>query len=236
MMLKIKRLLLISLILSCFFKGDGLFAQKINKFDTNKKRHGVWKKYYSNGRIRYIGKFNHGKEIGTFHFYDIRVSDYPIVIKKFDLTDDTAFVQHFSLGKKLRSEGRIRGRNRIGKWIYYFLNGKLFSEEFYTEGKLEGMLKNYYKNGQILEETEYKNGLKHGMSKNYSDSGVLLEEVLFENGKENGIAKFYDLKGNLKDKGVYKNGEKFGKWEFYMDGEVISEKEKKKLRKFKKKH
>ena len=39
--------------------------------------------------------------------------------------------------------------------IYYFPNGKLFSEEIYVDGKLEGQLKNYFKNGKILESGSY---------------------------------------------------------------------------------
>ena len=42
-------------------------AQKINQFDKNKKRTGIWKKYYSNKRIRYVGRF-----LNTFQEYPPR--------------------------------------------------------------------------------------------------------------------------------------------------------------------
>jgi len=233
-MIKIKRLLLILLVLSPFFKVNILLAQKINQLDVNKKRHGIWKKTHSNGRIRYIGTFNHGKEVGTFKFYDITTSKFPISIKKFDNQTDTVQVFFYTLKNKLRSKGKMIGKRRVGKWIYYFPNGTLFSEEFYINGKLDGTLKNYYKNQKTLEETEYKNGLKNGVSKKYSDKGILIEQVTYIDGKENGEAKYFDLKGSLKEKGKYKNGNRIGKWEYYMDGEIITDKEKKKLNQFKK--
>ena len=36
-------------------------AQKINQFDANKKRTGVWVKYHPNKRIRYTGEFKNGR-------------------------------------------------------------------------------------------------------------------------------------------------------------------------------
>jgi len=55
----------------------------------------------------------------------------------------------------------------------------------------------------------------------------LIEEVTFENGLENGLAKYYELNGKLKEKGVYKNGKRIGKWEFYIDGEMVSDNKRK---------
>ena len=63
-MINIKRLIFISLFFSVFFGNNIVFAQKTNQFDANKKRTGVWKKYYKNKRIRYSGEFKDGKEIG----------------------------------------------------------------------------------------------------------------------------------------------------------------------------
>ncbi len=67
----------------------------------------------------------------------------------------------------------------------------------------------------------------HGVSKKYSDKEVLIEEVLFENGLANGLAKYFELDGNLKERGLYKDGKRFGKWEFYLDGELATDKERK---------
>jgi antitoxin component YwqK of YwqJK toxin-antitoxin module len=206
-------------------------AQKVNQFDENKKRTGVWKKYHSNKRIRYVGKFEKGKEVGIFKHYDIRTSDHPTVIKQFSKVSDSVSVKFFTLNSKLRSEGYMIGKNRVGKWMYYFSNGKLFSEENYINGKLDGDLINYYKNQKITEHSQYKNGVLEGISKKYSDRGILIEEVMFANGKANGKAKYFELNGTIKEEGLYKDGKRVGKWEFYLDGEIASDKEKKEDRK-----
>jgi len=109
--------------------------------------------------------------------------------------------------------------------MYYYKKETIFSEEFYVDGKLEGKVTIYFKtNGKKAEESEYKKGLLHGASKKYSDKEVLIEEVLYENGLANGLAKYYELSGNVKERGVYKDGKRVGKWEFYLDGEIVSDK------------
>lgn len=225
-MLNIKRVFVV-LLLTLFFLPTTK-AQKINQFDANGKRHGVWKKYYSNKRVRYQGKFNHGKEVGVFKFYDVTHSDFPTAIKEFSSDSKSAYVKFYTLKGKLRSEGKMIGREREGKWKYYFPTGKIFSEEFYKSGKLNGEVKNYYANGKLTSEVLYKNGFKNGISKKYANSGILIEEVFYKNDTLTGLAKYFDLKGNIKEKGVYKAGKRFGKWEYYIDGEVVSEKERKK--------
>ena len=222
-MLNIKRVFLVLLVSVVFLPT--VTAQKINQLNEKGKRTGIWKKYYTNKRIRYQGEFKNGKEIGVFKFYDVTHSDFPTAIKEFDANSNTAHVKFYTIKGKLRSEGKMIGRERFGVWKYYFPTGKLFSEEFYKNGKLEGVVKNYYSNGKITSISKYKNGKKHGLFKKYADSGVLLQEVLFVNDQLNGLAKYYDLKGDLKEKGIYKDGKRFGKWEFYIDGEVVSKKD-----------
>lgn len=234
MMINIKRLFFVSAFIAVFFIATNSSAQEINQFDSNKKRTGVWKKYYSNKRIRYIGEFKNGKEIGTFKFYDITTSDYPVATKRFYNDSDSVEVKHFFLDGKLNSLGMMYGKDRVGKWVYYYKDGKILSEEFYVDGKLSGNVKIFYKNGKLTENTEYKNGLKHGVSKKYTDKEVLIEELTFVNGKANGIAKYYEVNGSLKEKGVYEDGKRVGKWEFYIEGEIVSDKEKKATKTLKK--
>ena len=207
-----------------FFFVLGIFSQKINQFDSENRRTGIWKKLYSNQEIRYEGQFKNGKEIGIFKFYEFSNSKQPSIIKNFIEKTDSVKVHFFSSKGILQSKGFFIEKNRVGRWQYFFKDGKIMSEEFYNQGKLEGKLINFYPNGKTTEITEYKNDLKHGISQKYSSDGILIEEVTYENGILNGSAKFYELKGNLKEKGIYKNGKKFGKWEFYIDGEITDEK------------
>jgi len=224
-MINIKRLFVLVVLLLGFYQAEVL-AQKINQLDANGKRTGIWKKNYENGRIRYTGSFVAGKEVGTFKFYRNEAGSVPHIVKEYSVKSDSAFVQFFNPLGKLKAEGNMIGKNRVGVWKYYFTNGKIFSEENYSNGKLEGTLKNYYSNGKLTEESQYKDGLKNGVSKIYTEKGILIEEVIYIAGKLNGEAKYYDLNGKIKQKGLYKNGAKEGKWEFYIDGEITTEKPK----------
>lgn len=234
-MLNIKRLGFVFVFFTCFFTSKDANAQKINQFDANKKRTGVWKKYHPNKRIRYTGQFVNGKEVGVFRFYDISDSRIPTIIKTFSRTSDSVSVAFYNLKGNVKSKGFFIGKKRTGTWKYFFSDGKLMSQEFYVDGKLEGELLNYYPNGKPTEISNYKNGLKNGVSKKYSSDGILIEEVEFRNGKANGLAKYFELNGSLKEKGIYKDGKRQGKWEFYLDGEVAENEEGKKKKTFVKK-
>ena len=205
---------------ACLFTGNEFSAQKINQFDKNKKRTGVWMKYYPNKKIRYKGQFENGKEVGVFKFYDISDSSKPNAIKVFSKTNDSVSVSFFSIKGNLKSKGFFLDKKRVGLWKYFFADGKMMSKEFYVSGNLQGELINYYPNGKPAEISNYRDGLKNGVSQKYSSDGILIEEVAFKNGKANGLAKYFELSGNLKEKGIYKNGKRIGKWEFYLDGEI----------------
>ena len=222
-MINIKRLLFVFAFFTCFFISETIIAQKINQFDVNKKRTGVWQKKYPNNRIRYSGTFKNGKEIGIFKFYANSSSQHPTIIKTYSNNKETVLVEFFKTNGILESKGYFLNKKRVGQWTYYFKDGKIMSEEFYTNGKLEGKMTNFYPNGKEAEISNYRNGLKDGTSKKFSSKGVLIEEVTFRNGKPNGIAKYFELNGNLKEEGMYKDGKREGKWEFYLDGEIASD-------------
>lgn len=223
--------LLSSVILLC---SINVYAQKHNQYNEKGQRTGVWRKYYGNKRLRYIGQFVNGKEVGTFKYYDILSSKHPTAIKKFYKDSDSASVKFYTTDGVLKGEGKMLGKNRVGKWLYYFPSGKIFSEEFYVEGKLEGKVTTYYKDGGVFEIAHYKNGKKNGKMVRYSDDEVLLEEVIYVDGELNGEGKYYDLKGNLKETGIYKDNKRFGKWEFYIGGKLVDKKTKKEANKFNK--
>ena len=196
----------------------------INKMDNNGKRDGVWKKYYSNDRVRYVGQFEHGKEVGVFKYFSASNSDNPIIIKKYHTNDDLADVQFFTPKGTIESKGMMRGKKREGKWLFYHGDGKtVMSEENYKNGKLDGPYRTFYSNGEPTEITAYKDGLQHGNYKKYSIKGFLYQDFNYANGKLNGMATYYSRKtGDLIKKGPYKDDLRVGTWENYVDGELVS--------------
>jgi len=214
------------------------FAQTaINQLDANGERDGVWRKYYSNKRIRYQGKFNHGKEVGVFKYFSAASSDHPVVIKEYNPTNSLAVVSFYSETGFLESKGKMNGKNREGKWLFYHEDGKtVMSEENYINGKLDGEYKTFYKSGKSTEVAFYKNGLLDSVYKKYSIKGHLYQHFTYKAGKLNGKVVYYSRKtGALTTKGAFKNNVRVGTWENYVDGELISTEQPNKKKERKKK-
>ena len=211
------------------FVSSLVSAQEINQLDANGKRHGIWKKNFEKTKVlRYEGEFDHGKEIGTFKFYK-NIDNEPVLTatRTFNETNDLAEVHFFSSKKKLISEGKMRGKTYVGKWIYYHNDSnQIMTEEFYNEnGKLEGERKTYYLSGKLAENAMYKNGVFDGESLWYSEAGQLIRVFNYKNGALNGVSKSYDSKGNIELEGIYKDDLKHGIWKYYENGKLVREKD-----------
>ncbi len=205
------------------------FAQNINQFDANGKRHGIWKKTFDGTKVlRYEGEFLHGKEIGLFKFYkNIKKKAVLTATKQFNKTDNIAYVTFLSSRGKLISEGKMDKKKYIGEWKYYQKrNDNLLTLENYNaKGILEGERFVYYENGQIAEKQFYKNGKLEGKSIWYSEKNIVLKEFIYLNGELHGASKYYNPKGELITEGQYKKGMKHGIWKYYENGELIKEKD-----------
>jgi len=195
--------------------------EKINQFDAQGKRDGVWKKYYKvNNKLRYTGQFNHGKEVGVFKYYDINNDEIPVIIRDFNKNDNSENVSFFSKEGLLQSKGKMMEKLRIGKWIFYHKDGKtIMLEEFYKNGKLNGESKVYYANGKLTEVLHYTNGKLNGNYKRYSIRGFLYQDLTYVNDILNGPATFYNRKtGKILSKGIFKNNKRIGSWKHYENG------------------
>lgn len=208
----------------CLSSHLALAQNGINQVDSEGKRHGVWKKYYNNDRVRYVGRFEHGKEVGVFKFYSASNSDNPVIVKEFNDSNDVALVSFYTPSGALESKGKMRGKEREGKWLFYHPDGKsVMSEENYVNGKLEGVYKTFYPSGEPTEITYYKNGMLDGNYKKYSIKGFLFQDFNYSKGKLNGMATYYSRKtGDLIKKGPFKDDLRVGTWENYVDGELVS--------------
>ena len=198
-------------------------SQDTNLLDSNGERHGYWKKDFKNGRVRYQGTFDHGKEIGVFKFYSRVHSDQPIITKEFNTVDNKAIVKYYKYSGKIESEGAMQGKKRIGKWVYFHTDGKtIMQEEFYENGKLNGSYKTFFNNKKPTIITNYKNDKLSGNYKRYAVTGHLYQDLNYMDGMLNGEAIFYDkLTGEVQKKGTFKNDERVGTWSFNMDGEMV---------------
>lgn len=202
--------------------ANTLVAQEVNKMDDAGKRHGVWKKFYPNTKqLRYEGEFNHGKEVGTFKFYCEDCRDKPTTTKDFKANSDIATVKYFTSKGKLVSEGQMKGKDRIGEWVYFQKKStNIMSKEVYVAGKMDGVQTTYYPNGKVTEEINYTNGVKQGDNLYYSPEGVLLKKLFYHDNELHGPAEYYDANGTITIKGHYKNDKKHGLWQYFKNGKI----------------
>ena len=211
---------LIFLFLICFSSS---FAQETNKSDADGKKHGLWKGVHAESkRPRYEGTFEHGKEVGTFRFFDDTKAGTLIATREFRQDGSVYNIFFNQKGGKV-SEGKLMNKQYEGEWKYYHENSDaVMTLEQYKKGKLAGKRTVFYKNGKLAEETTYVDGIKNGPYKKYAENekSIVLEEVTFVNGKEHGEAIYRNADGTIASKGRYEDGQKKGAWEFYKNGKL----------------
>ena len=201
----------------------------VNQFDGQGDRHGVWKKYFDKTKqLRYEGQFEHGKEIGTFKFYTLNKGTSVLsATKVFNTNNNMAEVKFLSSKGKPISEGQMKGKLYVGKWIYYHNKSKsIMTTEFYNDnGALEGEKLVFYPDGTTAEKANYKEGKLNGTSIWYSKNGKILKEFMYENDELHGVCKYYDASGNLEAEGAYRKDLKHGIWKYYKNGKLVKTKD-----------
>lgn len=208
-----------------FFMSIVSMAQDINKMDANGKRHGQWKGVYEDTKLpRYEGTFEHGKETGTFRFYENSKKSPLAATREFSDKDNSCYTIFYGEKEKKTGEGREVNKIRQGEWKFYHPDGKtIMSIETYKDGKIIGIRKVFFTNGNIAEETAYVNGVKQGAFKKYTEKGLVLEEATYVKDQFHGVATYRNDAGEVVSTGNYKNGKKAGIWKFYKAGKLDKE-------------
>jgi antitoxin component YwqK of YwqJK toxin-antitoxin module len=223
----IKQNIAISIILTLFLTH--VKAQSINQLDANGERHGPWKKTFEKtDQPKYEGKFEHGKEVGLFKFYKLVDGKSKLSATREFLPDsDKINVKFFSSKGKLISEGTMRDKSFIGRWIYYHnkVNSVMTIENYNDNGILEGEKNVFYENGQMAEKSIYVNGEIDGISTWYSPEGIILKEFTYKSGQLDGVSKYYNKDGKMLAEGTYRNDKKHGIWKYYENGVLTEEKD-----------
>ncbi len=185
-------------------ENDQLFTGRLRKdFDTsfsiysynNGELHGL-NVVYSQGKIKEIGHWEHGKQNGLFQLY----TEEGILIdnamfkngERHGLTE-----QYYPTGIK-RISGNFDNGKKIGEWKSFYEDGKLYLYEEYKNNKREGKLQQFYPDGTLQVEEYYKNNFHHGKCMNYFPNGKKSLEGEYIHNKQNGIWLFYYDNGKLK--------------------------------------
>ena len=162
---------------------------------------GSWTYYFVSGGIEQKGRFDKGRFQGLWMWYypngnTWREESY------FNGREDGLFTEYDQAGAVLAKGDYISGE-RDGEWIYQV--GDHSEKGAYVIGLREGDWKYYYKDGQLQYEGYYSQGNPHKKHKYYYPSGVLKEEQYYEMGIRENNWKKYDEEGNLVMTITYRN-------------------------------
>lgn len=94
-----------------------------------------------------------------------------------------SYVEYFENGKK-KTVGSYAYGEKSGKWEYYCNsnNDQICREQFFSDGRLEGVEKYWYDNGKLKSESAYANKRKNGKTKWWYKNGQLSLEADYKNG------------------------------------------------------
>ena len=194
-----------------------------NKLDAKGLRHGIWKGVYEESkRPRYLGTFEHGKEVGVFQFFDDTQKGDVIATREFNSKDNSAYTVFYDQNRNKVSEGKVVNKLFEGEWKYYhYASPAVMTTENYKNGKLEGLRTVYFLSGKVAEQINYVNNLKQGAYKKYTENGIVLEESFFKNNEYDGVSIFRNDSGIVVSKGMFAKGLKTGTWEVLENGKLV---------------
>jgi antitoxin component YwqK of YwqJK toxin-antitoxin module len=198
---------------------------KLNQFDEQGLRHGFWKGVHEESkRPRYEGTFEHGKEVGTFKYFDDTKAGTVIATRDFSKNDGSCYTIFFDQKGNKVSEGVVKNKLFEGQWKYYHQESKdIMTLENYKNGKLNGVRKVFYKSSKLAEEINYSEGKKNGIAKTFAENGKQIDQHQYVNDMFEGIAIYFDGNGKKMYEGNYKNNVKVGIWKFYENDKVVKQ-------------
>ncbi|MBK7288649.1 MAG: toxin-antitoxin system YwqK family antitoxin [Flavobacteriales bacterium] len=216
--------------------------QAINRYDAQHLRQGPWQGYWSNGRLKWEGRFVDDKRQGIFKEYDQQGNLQDLA--KFDqdevLPDATettlldikntyhsngAVASIGSYSKDGKKEGLFRRFDAKGKPTdaSIFRNNVLVSEGEMSEvGAMTGPWTEFYSTGEKRAEGQYKEGKKDGPWTFYHRSSEVEQKGNYLNGLPQSNWKWYYRTGELHREENYRKGKEEGaSVEYEKDGIVI---------------
>jgi len=98
--------------------------------------------------------------------------------KSQDLVRELAYYRH----GKIEFEGEYEDGKRHGHWVYFYPDGKLWSEGYFKRGVSDGPRSTWYENGIKRYEGFYRNGLIAGKWRYYDQKGGMVKEVDYGKG------------------------------------------------------
>ncbi len=200
--------------------SSGMNDTIFNQVDRNGLKQGYWKKYYSNGKLKYYGLFKDDKPAGEMRRYF--ESGNIKALMNFDTVRDYSEIEMFYENGSLAAHGYYSRSEKDSLWIYYsYYEKTLISDETYDNGSKNGLSHKYYSNGNITEKTEWKHDIKNGTWEQYFPDNSIRLKGQYINGKLSGDYFVYYPNGHVQVSGYYREDKRHGKWIFYDENDSV---------------
>jgi len=226
------------------YKSGFIYAEeRINRYDLQGRRIGVWRDLYDDGVLRMEGNWARGMKNGIFTFYN-RKSE----LEKLERYEDDILVideaataildirkEYYSNGK-LKELGTYREGKRQGNFRLYDENGKEIGGQLYDNeillgegiidslGRRIGDWKLYYPNGSLRAKGNYVLGMKDGLWQYFFMNGKSEQTGTYKNDLPTGLWKWYFPSGALHREENYRGGKEDGMAiEYDSSGAIINE-------------
>jgi antitoxin component YwqK of YwqJK toxin-antitoxin module len=215
--------------------------EKLNRTDENGLKQGLWRTFYTNGRIKSEAFYQDDLLTGPFKEYDedgnIKVMlQYAAgaIVEEADTADlDIEVKETFDEQGNLVYSGSYRDTIPVGIHRVYDTSGKvtmgyLFDNEglklgegiITNEGKKEGEWKYFYRNGALRAKGRYANNLETGKWDFLFENGKTEQSGVFKQGKTDGLWQWYYTDGSVKREEEYFEGRAEG---IYVEYDTLGE-------------
>lgn len=138
--------------------------------------------YFEDGSVKSSIPYRFGKENGLCKYYFI------------------------NLPHPLKIEVEMKNGKKHGKFIKYYINGKLDTRCTYRDDLLEGTEETFHIQGYRTSVTNYLHGKKHGLYTLYYPNGEIVEQGSFYEDLFDGDWSYYDDRGVLIGEGKFDKG------------------------------
>jgi uncharacterized protein len=189
----------------------------INTENINRKReglkHGLWKTFYNNEKIKTEENYYYGKKDGYF--------------KEFDKDGNLISIQ------KYENDILVEDAPELASYVVktdYYKNGKVSIVQSYKDDIPHGIRQEYSPDGQITKSYIFRNGIITGLGivdekgmrqrawTEFYETGEKEANGEYLNGKKTGLWKYYFRNGKTEQTGAYNtNGKPEGNWKWYYE-------------------
>lgn len=210
-----------------FDMGVVVNKEELNRKDSQGKKHGIWKLYHKNGKIKEEAYYFHGKQEGIVKNYNNKGKLEKIKSYKKGKESETEISLGLELSKILLpsnkyllgviKENKKQGlfqiynsKNQKGKIKFFRDDTLIYEGKYDTTNNKTGLWVYYWENGNIKKTGIYIKNKKFNEWKYYYENGSIQQKGNFNRNKPDGLWEWWYKNGQKRRKEEYTNGRENG--------------------------